>query len=1291
MPRDNPLSVHTPKSLLRALIEGGSVIDHSGISFGIRSEAARSILQWYEAREQRWQVNISDDDIEDITRAASAQPKQSTIYETTRGTTPVRRVHARRVRAHRFAGLHNFDADINQPDDFVLELEKKLLAINGRNGVGKTSIINAIVWCLTGSIYRAQREPEAADNVVVQAIVGPGNADVPVVAPIPHATALFSERTRVDVQTWVEIEFVNEIGTPVGRVRRTIQRSSRAAAEETFLSDLSFDPLTLEIGTRFPGLLQHIRIGKRSRLGAGVASLTGFRTLVDLSGHAERARRRIQAKAIPDAQRRQAVHQNRADAIRRSIAEHVLASELPGLDASSLRNRQVIEETRIALEAEHARLLADAVRLLGPSFEPKLADQRKALTRAIEPAIAAIQKENFQMRPAAARLGRLRKVRDEVREEAEGVLKTIVAEAITLDEMNSDPVIASRIRLYARIAGWLEEERTSLGTSCPVCGASLLGSIDSYTGEPVLDHIQKCASSAELWSHSIRSWDLSAQARLNSSLPESIRNELESALPAKPHELLREALVEEVFADPAFKGALAALKPSIASRCDAELELLPGLSNGTQPSLPPSFVGTKTATLAMRLHRVIAFSRWRQAQDEAWRNVFAKVIGLGPTNPSTSDSESWSLGERLAVLRRMAETARPVEQALEKIHELSESMKAIEQSSAQVAAYEQARSALEELIEIRTLVQRELDALVETLMESTLSWKKQIYGAPSSVAPQLARAAVAPRGELALAVDFGGVRVPAEAIANASDLRANLTAFFFAFWQHRWQTHGGISLILLDDIHELFDPENRRRIAEAIPRLIDAGARIVCTSNDEAFSRDLAAAATTQLGETQFERRCIHPLGSARHCLALGVFEDGVESKRMYFEENENDDPAAVEYLQVMRIYLEERILDFFDVSSGTLPYSPTLGDLLNAARSRRMNGVEPFTSPAFGSLIDDSALEQSSVVLSLLNRSHHASKATILYSDVKTIAPDLQRLRGRMESAYAARRHWLRRDKGTLKIQSESEYTLPASLNLPDGRLPVRWELAAFTRGATERGQELSIPEQLSLSWFTQKAAYQVTRPTFGFACPRGSFAIVQLADEEIQDNRLVVALHGKRTYARRLLRGRDPGGDVALGSEAENPLRRADSLFIPRAELRLLKVVGVLFNEEPFLDNVQAEAIPVDATARVLQAKIAYRVQGDSALPFVLPGQLVLGGEAIDPDKLLTLRGAVVAVQTNKGAFLKRVGEVVDVVRGLVIFESIGGLGSSEVAHTCEPQEESVFPVVRAVRQIVGVLYDS
>ena len=140
-----------------------------------------------------------------------------------------------------FGGLSAYCAAGGVPDNFVLDITKSIMLLEGWNGSGKTSIVNAAIWCLTGQLLRPQRKPEQASSEFECRIEGDTNALTPAFTnspPLPPVVAdirRINSISQIPIDTWVELTFVDQTGTTLAPVRRTQSRTSRGVVTETLV------------------------------------------------------------------------------------------------------------------------------------------------------------------------------------------------------------------------------------------------------------------------------------------------------------------------------------------------------------------------------------------------------------------------------------------------------------------------------------------------------------------------------------------------------------------------------------------------------------------------------------------------------------------------------------------------------------------------------------------------------------------------------------------------------------------------------------------------------------------------------------------------------------------------------------------------------------------------------------------------------------------------------------------------------------------------------------------------
>ena len=159
------LHLHTLDSLIADLVSGRPVQAGATESFVLPDDRTRSALEWYRKKGAAgWTANVSAQHGEDLVDTILQKPPELPALPARPANANNRRLRLNKLKAHRFAGLHKFGTPDAAPQDFVHQFNSPLTLFEGRNGSGKTSLLNAIIWALTGEILRPQREPEAAED-----------------------------------------------------------------------------------------------------------------------------------------------------------------------------------------------------------------------------------------------------------------------------------------------------------------------------------------------------------------------------------------------------------------------------------------------------------------------------------------------------------------------------------------------------------------------------------------------------------------------------------------------------------------------------------------------------------------------------------------------------------------------------------------------------------------------------------------------------------------------------------------------------------------------------------------------------------------------------------------------------------------------------------------------------------------------------------------------------------------------------------------------------------------------
>ena len=235
-----PRDIHllTIDALLADLIGGRAVALGGGDELAMSSDDARAVLDWYRQNRSRWQANLSAGDTEAIIDLIGTPPPTVEAMAEAGGIHAIKLLRLVKVQAHRFAGLHAYGRPSAPPASFTFEPGKPVTLLEGVNGSGKTSIANAIIWCLTGHLIRSQRPPEegpldfaceiARDDGVTT--THPMSA----ITPLPPKSAeLPADGQPIPADSWVELTFSDSSGTPLPPLRRSQTRTARGKIDET--------------------------------------------------------------------------------------------------------------------------------------------------------------------------------------------------------------------------------------------------------------------------------------------------------------------------------------------------------------------------------------------------------------------------------------------------------------------------------------------------------------------------------------------------------------------------------------------------------------------------------------------------------------------------------------------------------------------------------------------------------------------------------------------------------------------------------------------------------------------------------------------------------------------------------------------------------------------------------------------------------------------------------------------------------------------------------------------------
>jgi len=1192
-----------------------------------------------------------------------------------------------RVETLNFGGLNLFGGPA-----FEFWVGESNWCLLGQNGSGKTSLVSAIMWALTGRRIREQDGPieETGAREPVRTSEGQKIGEWPPFAAYPVTSADLIQ----PVEVWVRLTFTNETGDTATAYRSVACPStgnpSFKAQIDPRLSALNH---LIEAALLMPARLARIGLGKQSQsLYEAVKVLTGLDQLAAIADG---------AAALDNAGRR-FLRYGRENGLELHEARFSENTSKAMTKAAQI-GVQLPENLKISSKTIVSDLLAAA-----SSASSEAGTYLATLKSEIAPAVDTTSiagREKVRLAVSMAR--------GVTNQGTNGIelfsMWTALKEANEHDGFKNFPgAIANAVERLKRALTWHARQTTDSkfrlkalaaqfylpphdhadAEQCPVCESALQTPHQKMLAAELAE-LKADAAEAE---RKLDDVCREIESSVTRQLPDGIRRHLDGLAEMEPKNDYGDAVRARFCSAAPFSTVLTGIAVSIKAKIDDQLEALPDFSyapfahDGTEPN--------SAVELRRKLHsleRLISLAAWWHDNRQLFRNAWSEILGAKQADDTFP---SRSVEAQLSALEIALHKADPLD-------EFSKTLKAA--ADAAVAwgpiAAEQARraaiaKALTPLKDLRHLVAAETARSIATLSSRMAATLERIHHQERLT---FQRAAV---NKKEVTVDGSlepGLHIDASLVANSSWLRAILWSFLLALREQIVETlnHNPFPLVVLDDPQTTFDPRNKRNWGSELARLANLpkastnGIQLLITTHERQFYQILID--TEKLSGEQ------GMMGGVNKASQVAKIVNGGALDRVFEDaDTNNDDARAREYISDVRIYTED-LLKFMLRGHGPQIPSFSLDKLVLELKGLITAHTPPFDRKPFVDLVNTLS-GGGGKAMKYINEMHHKddeSYGVAQAREVKkfweaTLRPQIQdafELFDLFESFYGEPRTfpWAR---NTVPFPLGHREDIKAAILHETGVAA-----AAKTDGIAGDGvftlEEWAASKPVTLY---NHEIYQLAAPTLDPVAGIGDLVIV-CNHAPIHPRNLVVAAVGDRLLARRYNEMESHPGIAVLTGQSVDPTALAEPVIIGNEQKSCRKIVGTLFLSRsiPLSDvDPKNEVCALTDTAvaiKALNGSRLFGVKGRSAEPIALDGQyLITRSPVATHAEFKALDGhVVVAIDENGTRYFKRLrfnGK-------LAILESLNpdGTTSSEILSL----DGSVATAKLAqLFEVVGVLFE-
>ena len=1092
------------------------------------------------------------------------------------------------IRACSFRGL----APAGRTWEFDFEGESHLMY--GPNGCGKSSLLGAISYCLTGRIFRDDQAPDLPMSERAYPVEGGTHA-----TERPDALALMDEsgrNTPPDAAFWAEVQLLSDDqgnGQMELLVRRhsaeglTVSVNGEAPCSVQSLRAVGVDELDAELNLIMPARLPHLHFGKEEvliRTLSQVIGLDDLETIADLAGRLVTALRSEVTRTLKPA----VVHEEESVAEVRKLLKETKNDLIRGLDsyADAAGDEGTLVDVEkfgkaisAAIEANNKQLASD----LGIDMPGKDSD-----------AFSQFQKNLVDL-PGQVRLvlDELEKPLPQLFDHSLGFNTPTGDECSELEKKLDEFVMHAQQHVNERL-DWAQKERDDAKARLKLIAAKHFP--QGADKCPVCDQDLDEAPSVKEELESLR--PLSVRPNLDidvDNLELRLLDELGSIVSTEKRAKGATGLADRVLSDwrslreKASKGLLG----QILANCDSAMEAIS--QKLVIEELPPytPLADAYRDGLGDTFHRVDKAINEVKAYLILCRSVIHNESVLSEAlceilTAKQCEGRDDSLRVILERGKEASEAIGVLAQALQWAKRLYQGVKKKDELLEKVLKHETWASAGERVKSLGEGVRNEVMRMVQELDGKMKGYYNQLYDNEILVLDMLTTGHAGNanvKGEINAYLRAGQERVPVGPFSNAGRFRALVLSFVFALLD---ESKGTLAITVLDDPAVSLDDEHKARLVNRIIGPVLASKQVLLATHYEGFHRLAERAFVGQRNLCLVPRREVTEDVAFEAGDILERVERSLQENRGSWRDQAGSLRRWIERtLRTLSGYCPEAFWKHNDLVGTVNAYQRIVdARVATTERDRICEIVSRESIEDVRRLAHDEDAEYSEFeaqLRSLKECKKHANK-------------EIERLRRIYEEELAA-----------VKLACAPTVQLLSLTNqIPPWSLTVVREAAA-----AHNGQGIEWNESVLYSF----DAHQVAIATKDIGSPvvlTGQRMLLDSQERAPSDEDLVVikTADGGR-YFRRFWRR--PDGTLLL--EALNPTEPTPPIQLSEGVHDIRRVVGVFFDRVTLTgDSSTHEWVPGGIQEGLLDGVVGLRVRGTSMEPIVRDGQIVLVRKGVE-----------------------------------------------------------------------------